>query len=75
LWYRLRSLFQAGANLDTMRNNVPSSPAFGPYGNNLPGSNYDDPKPVNTANYDNYLTQLTQPQNASGRPVLCPCKP
>ncbi len=66
-WRKLMGLLQPSVpNLDTLRNNTPQPPnAYSPTGS-LPGSTYDDPKPANTTNYDNYLTQLSARSNATG---------
>jgi RHS repeat-associated protein len=66
VWRKLGSLFQSGVNLDTLRGTTPQPPnSYQPSGS-LPPSTYDDPKPVNTANYDAYLTAAVQPENATG---------
>jgi RHS repeat-associated protein len=64
-WRKLAGLFQSGVSLDTLRGTTPQAPAtYQPW--TLPPATNDDPKPINTANYDTYLTSAVQPDNATG---------
>lgn len=50
LYLKLIAYLQGGTNLDTMRNTTPQLPnAYAPSG--TPGAGYEDPKPMNTANF------------------------
>lgn len=61
-----KAAMQSANNLDTLRNTLPQPPsAYVPSGT-TPPTGYEDPKPVVTANYASYLTQLTQSYNPSG---------
>ena len=61
-----RAALQSVNNLDTLQNNLPQPPnAYAPSGIPAPAG-YEDPKPVTTANYASYLTQMTQSYNPSG---------
>src|SRR5262249_39097990 len=61
-----KSALQSEPNLDNLRNNLPQPPnPYSPSGIIAP-TGYDDPKPVTTANYASYLTQLVQSYNPSG---------
>ena len=70
MYLKMMAFFQGGINLDTMRNNTPQIPSYSQTGT-LPAAGYDDPKPNNTASYDNYLTRLAARDNAvgSGQPM------
>ncbi|MGH9844541.1 MAG: S8 family serine peptidase, partial [Blastocatellia bacterium] len=62
----IKAAMQAGANLDTLRSSQPQAPAAYQQTGTLPPASYDDPKPVNVANYDVYLTDMSRGQNAVG---------
>jgi YD repeat-containing protein len=59
-------MLQGGANLDTMRSSDPQPPAAYQQTGTLPPSTYDDPRPLNTANYSSYLSEMTSGGNATG---------
>jgi len=63
---RIIAWFQGGPNLGTMRSNEPQAPNAYQQTGSLPSPSYDDPRPANTANFTNYLTQMSLSGNATG---------
>jgi RHS repeat-associated protein len=70
-----RNLFrpQSSPNLDTLRSSTPNPPDP-PSGTNVtPPTNYDDPKPTVTGNFNSYYSEMNRSYNdtgaAGGRPL------